>query len=101
MAKIIKQILPTNNYSEITCSYNFMEAPMRLFKKPTEKNFKSGNVTLSYTEFNTLSSGGYDYIVALDCVIPTAKFMIDNAKDMDKYMLVPIFATSYLVKKGA
>ena len=74
---------------------------MNLFKRPTEKNFKSGNVTLSYNEFNTLSAGGYDHIIALDCTIPVAKFMIDSAKDMNGYMLVPIFTTSYLVKKGA
>lgn len=74
---------------------------MNLFKRPTEKNFKSGNVTLSYAEFEALSAGGYDYIIALDCTVPTAKFMITHAKDMNGYMLVPIFNSSYLVKKGA
>lgn len=71
-----------------------------LYKSPGSSNMKTGNVCLSRDEFFALSSGGYDHIIALECTIPTQKFMIDYAKDMGDYFLVPVFRSSFLVKRS-
>lgn len=71
---------------------------MNLFKAPKSSNNKTGNVTLSYQEFETLSAGAYDHIISNGNSVPTDKFMVNNAKDMNGYMLVPTLRSSFLVK---
>lgn len=71
---------------------------MNLFKSPDSSNRKTGNVSLSYEEYEDLKAGAYDHILALGCALPVKDWMIDNAKDMDGYVLVPIFKSSFLIK---
>lgn len=72
---------------------------MNLFRSPNESNIKTGNVTMTHSEFSSLKNGGYNHIMANGMTVPVSGFMVSCAKDMGSYMLVPIVQTSFLVRR--
>jgi len=72
---------------------------MNLFRSPNESNIKTGNVTMTHSEFSSLKNGSYNHIIANGMSIPVSSFMVSHAKDMNTYMLVPVLQTSFLIRR--
>jgi len=74
----------------------------QLYKKPRGSNKFSGNVSLSYEEFDQIKNGEYTTIRveghSFDFTKTIEPWMIEHAVDKDDYILFPYSEKSFLVK---
>lgn len=74
----------------------------KLFKSPNAHNSRTGNITMSYEEYDDCLTGDTSYLVINGENGPFRKdiepWMLEKARDMDGYMLVPFTENSFLAR---